>query len=240
MTKSGVVRIASMVIAVAALAGCGGMPSSGGGGPAADAPSYRVGDRWVYEAQDGFFRNVSHWQETHEVIDVSPQGITIRVTVEGTTIDGTRTEQLVGPGLLLVGALFDNETRRFSTPLERYNFPLTPGKSWNQRIYQVDETAKTEGEISHYVRVDGWSSVTTPAGTFNAIGMRVSMWLADETPFRYPTSCQYLVQYSPEVRGMVHEEKQCQYQQKGLSASGIPMRSQNAVLDLKSFTPGKQ
>jgi hypothetical protein len=227
------------VLLLAAIAGCGNMQTAGGGGPAAEAPTYFVGDRWVYAAQDGFFRTVTHWQETHEVVAITPEGITVRVTVKGDTINGTRTEQWQAPGLVRIGSLVDNETRRFSTPLKRYDFPLVPGKVWNQRVNQFDETANTEAEINRYVSVGGWGSVTTPAGTFDAIKLHISMWLGDETFWRFPTSCSYLSQYSPAVRAMVHEEKECEYKEKGIGNAAIPIRSQHAAIDLVSFTPGK-
>jgi hypothetical protein len=229
---------AAATLAATMLAACGSSPFAGDGGQAAEAPTYRVGDRWVYDAQDGFFRTVSRWRETHEVIAMSPLGITVRVTVKGDTINGERTEQWEAPGLVKIGALVDNETRNFPTPLKRYAFPLVPGKSWNQRINQIDEATRKEGPINRDVGVRSWQSVVTPAGTFDAIGMHVSMWLDDETFYRFPTSCSYLVQYSPAVRAMVHEEKECQYWEKSLSNAGGPIRSQHAQVDLVSFTPG--
>jgi hypothetical protein len=45
----------------------------------------------------GFFRTASHWEETHEVVSVSAQGITIHVTVKGDVMSGVRTEQLSAP-----------------------------------------------------------------------------------------------------------------------------------------------
>ena len=232
-------RVGLATALISTLAACGNMPTAGGGGPAAEAPQYLVGDRWVYNAQDGFFRSVVTWVETREVTAVSPDGITVRVTQKGPSVDNVRTEQWAAPGLVKVGAVFDNETRRFATPLKRYDFPLVPGKVWNQRVNQVDETAKTEGEINRYVSVRGWGSVTTPAGTFDAINMQISMWLADETFWRYATNCNYALQYSPAVRGMVHEEKEAQYREKNDFNSVTTMRAQHAVLDLVSFTPGK-
>ena len=44
--------------------------------------------------------------------------------------------------------------------------------------------------------------------------------------------------YSPAVRGMVHEEKEAEYLEKG-GFENTSLRSQHAVLDLTSFTPGK-
>jgi len=226
-------------LALVTLAACGNMQTAGDGGPAAEAPQYRVGDRWVYTAQDGFFRTVVHWTETREVIAVRPDGITVRITQKGPSVDAVTTEQWVAPGLVAVGSVFDNETRRFATPLQRYAYPLIPGKIWNQRVNQVDESDPAQnGEINRYVRVGGWNKVTTAAGTFDALPLHISMWLADETFWRFATNCTYVQQYSPAVRGMVHEEKEAEYKEKGLANAGVAIRSQHAVLDLTSFTPG--
>ena len=90
-----------------------------------------------------------------------------------------RTELWAAPGLVSVGALYDHETRRFATPLQRYNFPLKPGESWNQWVDNVNESAQSQGAINRYVAVDGWERVATPAGSFDAIRLRVLMRLDD-------------------------------------------------------------
>ena len=220
-----------------ALAGCAGFSSPGEGGPAIAAPAYSVGDRWVYRVQDGFRAPVV-WQETREVTAVSATGVTVRVTQKGPAVDNVRTERWTAPELVSVGAAFDEETRRFAMPLVRYDFPLVPGKSWNQRVHNFNEATRKEGEINHYARVGGWAKVTTPAGTFDTIRVRVLMRLDDEEFWRWPTECNYLMSYSPAVRGAVREEKEAQYIEKSGPESVIPIRSQHAVLELVSFTPG--
>ena len=231
-------RLSLGMFAAAVLAACSSVPTSGGG-PAADAPTYHVGDRWVYQLQDGFFRTVMHWEETHEVTSITADGITVRVTAKG-DITGERTELWAAPGVVKVGTLVDIEIRRFTpVPLKEYDFPLAPGKVWNQRINQINETTKHEGEINRYVRVGGWQQTTTPAGSFDTLQMQISMWLDDETFWRYPTNCTYQSFYAPTTRSMVHEEKECQYIEKGLDNSGFPIRTQHALVDLVSFTPGK-
>jgi len=224
--------------ALGMLAGCAEFGSPGEAGPAVSAPTYSVGDRWVYSAKDGF-RSPVAWQETREVTAVNASGVTVRVTQKGPSVDNVRTEIWAAPELVNVGAAFDEETRRFATPLVRYDYPLAPGKSWNQRVRNFNEMTKKEGEISNYARVGGWSKVTTPAGTFDAIQVRVLRRLDDEEFWRWPTDCNYLMAYSPAVRGTVREEKEAQYIEKGGPDSVIPIRSQHAVLELMSFTPGK-
>ena len=83
------------------------------------APVYRVGDRWTYRVQDGFRRPVV-WEEKHEVIAVGANGIRVRVSQQGPSVSGTREELWSAPGLVSVGAVFDDETRRFQGALQRF------------------------------------------------------------------------------------------------------------------------
>ena len=226
------------VAALATLAGCAGFDSAGSG-PAAEAPAYRVGDRWVYHAEDGFLLKTV-WDETQEVVAISAAGTTVRITQKGPSIDTERTEQWPAPGLVRVGAIYDNETRRFVVPLKRFEFPLAAGKSWNQWIENFNEATRSTGQINHYVRVQRWDKVTTPAGTFDAVVLGVLARLDDEEFWRYPTECSYVVWYAPALRGIVKEVKDAQYQEKGNGADGgsSRVRTQHATLELISFTPG--
>jgi hypothetical protein len=209
----------------------------GSDGPPAQAPLYRVGDRRVYSAQDGFRAPVT-WEETHEIIAVNAQGITVRITQKGPTVDNTRTEQWSAPGIVNVGALFDDETRQFKTPLTRYQFPLTPRATWNQRVNNFNETTQQAGQITRFVQVGGWVKVQGPAGEFDAILMRVIMRLDDETFWRYATECNYEIWWSPKVGGAVREFRIADYLDKGDAMNAVRHRSQNALLELTSFRPG--
>jgi hypothetical protein len=231
------IAVALCLAATTALTGCASFDSPGSG-RAAEAPAYRLGDRWVYHGHDGF-RVQTTWEETHTISTVSADGIGARITVKGPAIDLTRAELWPVPGRVTVGALYENETRRFATPLDRYRFPLAAGGVWTQFVDNFDESTKAKGQINNYVHVGGWETVVTPAGTFDAIVMHVVIWLDDETFWRYPTQCNYQVWYAPAVRGVVREIKQAEYQEKdGGLDSAAKIRTQNTVVELVSFTPG--
>ena len=51
-----------LVLVLAVLAGCAPGPAVRRDGPAVEAPTYRVGDRWTYKASDGFRLPVT-WDE---------------------------------------------------------------------------------------------------------------------------------------------------------------------------------
>ncbi|MGI8895083.1 MAG: hypothetical protein ACR2HE_05445 [Casimicrobiaceae bacterium] len=217
------------------LAGC--VSVGGSAGPPAPAPVYRIGDRWVYRAQDGFRVPVT-WEETQEIVAVGPDGISARITQIGPTVDSVRTETWAAPGIVTVGAVFDNEIRRFGAPLKRYDFPLAPGAIWNQWLANYNETARRQGVINRYVRVGGWDRIATPAGTFDALRLRVLMHLDDEEFWRYATDCNYEVWYAPEVGASVREVKRADYLERGDIESMFRIRSQNAVLELVSYRRG--
>lgn len=230
-------------VGVALLAGCGGFESAGSGGPAVDAPMLRVGDKWVYRATDGF-RAPQRWDETHEVIAVAPGAITVRVTETGPNARGEHTEVWATPGQLQTGPVFDEETRRFTPPVKIYDFPMAPGQRWNQWVDNqwIDRPAgnvSRSGQINRYVTVGDWYRVPTPAGTFDALALRVIMRLDDEEFWRGPTMCNYLVYYAPAVGAIVRAEKNAEYWEKGDRRDGIgAIQSQHATLELMSYTRG--
>jgi hypothetical protein len=224
------------VLALAlSLAGCAGFDYGTTSGPPAAAPTLKVGDRWVYRGREGF-RVGMEWEETHEVTAIDANGITVHITYDGERLKGDRFETLQAPGLVKQGTLMDIETRRFAEPLQRYVFPLTQGETWNQWVDNLNETTRKSGSINRYVRVEGWQQVATPAGTFDAIRMRVLMRLDDEEFWRYPTTCNYLVWYAPAVGATVREEKEAEYLEKGDRMDGMgAVRAQHTLLELVSF-----
>jgi hypothetical protein len=221
-----------------ALASCATVDVGGTAGPPVQAPEYRVGDRWVYHAVQGYLAKIE-WNETHEVIAVGPGGITVKVSVKGPTIDVERIEKWSAPGVVLQGAVFEPETDRIEPPLVRYQFPLTTGETWNQRVRDLDAEPGPYNTISRYVTVGGHQTITTPAGTFDAIGMRVLMQLDDETFWRYATQCNYLVWYSPAVGAVVHEHKESQWRDKGGQDAVGYHPGQYTDIDLVSYTRGR-
>jgi uncharacterized protein DUF3108 len=229
-----------VIFAALGLLPVGSCVTTGGApGPAAPAPAYQVGDRWVYRVQDGFRVKLT-WEETQEITSVSPQGMTVQVTGKGPSIDEQRTETWSAPGVVLTGAVFDNETRRFEPPLVRFRFPLTAGEHWSQRMRDPDHDTRPYGGVERYVSVGGYERITTPAGTFDAIRMRVFMRLDDETFWRYPTECTYLLWYAPAIGMTVREEKYAYYSEKGGSMDGTGrIESQHAIVELVSSTRGR-
>lgn len=226
----------TFVLAGPALLATGCVSVGGAAGPPAPAPTVRVGDRWVYNCADGFRVQVT-WVETHEVTAMDPSGITVRVTIVGPTMNYERVERWSAPGVVVSGAVFDpTETRNFEPPLVRFQFPLTPSTSWNQRLRNFNPANQLTSNISRSVHVGGYSTVTTPAGTFNAIEMRTIMSVDDNNPFRWPYQCNYVTWWAPEVGNTVRETKYATYLERGDGMDAIAIRAQNTTIELASYS----
>jgi len=240
MTGSLLIASAAVVAAaLAALSGCAG-PGATGSGPVAAAPEYRVGDRWVYHVEDGY-RVKTVWDETYEVTSIAAADVTVHVTKKGPSTNLAYTELWSSPGQLKAGTLCNDDMRRFGTPLVRYDFPLADGKSWGRWYEDDNETAKAtativSASVNYYAHVEGWERVDG----YDAIKLFEIMHLDDEMFWRTPTECLYTVWYAPSVRGAVREWRIMQYiENSGEAGSAGRIRTQNAVVELVSFTPGK-
>lgn len=218
------------------LAACAGTPGTRDG-PPAPAPLLARGDRWFYSATDGF-RQPLEWNEMREVVAVAPGAIDIRVVQKGPYLDTDRVERWTSPGDLAIGAVFEAERRRFARPLPRWKYPLAPGDSWSLYAQQVNESTGRTDPINYHVRVGGWKTVTVPAGSFDAIGLRIMMRLDDEEFWRTATECNYLFWYAPAVGNTVLEEKEAQYYDKGDPLSRATYRSQHGIAELVAFQRG--
>jgi hypothetical protein len=208
----------------------------GNPGPPVPAPTFRVGDRWTYHGEEGFRAKVV-WDETHEITAVGPDGITVRVTTTGPGLDSERVERWQAPGIVQAGAVFADMTQRFDPALIRYRYPLTPGDSWQQRIRDLDRPPNPFGPIQRRVTVGGYESVTTPAGTFDAIALRVLVTLDDETAFRWPTRCTGTIRYAPAAAALAQSDYTCWWREKGDEIM-MDRPGPNPSLQLTSFKRG--
>ncbi len=209
----------------------------GAAGPPAPAPTVRVGDRWVYNCSDGYRVPVT-WTETHEVITIDSTGIAVRVTLVGPTMNYNRVELWQAPGIVVVGSIYDDAVNRnFRTPFIRYQFPLTPGGSWRQYVQYPDPENQLVSSVQRDVRVGGYETVTTPGGTFNAITLRTFMNVDNNNPFYWPTQCDYVTWWAPEVGAKVKETKYATYRER-VGMQAIEIRAQNTLIELTSFSRG--
>lgn len=225
----------SFLLATPSVLAAGCVSVGGAAGPAAPAPTLRVGDRWVYRCMDGY-RVPVLWTETHEVTAVDATGIAVRVTGQG-GVEFERVELLSSPGVVKIGAAYDpDETRTFDPPMTRFEFPLTPGTRWSQNLRNLNPANQLMSNIGRSVTVGGYETVTVPAGTFNAITMRTLMSVDDNNPFRWPTQCNYVTWWAEAAGNVVRMTKYATYRERGDGMEAAEIRAQNTTIELASYS----
>jgi len=137
---------------------------------AVPAPSFKVGDSWVYEQ--------SHQQGTQgfnqQRLDIAIQRTGSETVVLGLKPDGVPMpfeEHVVGTDLSQ-RRIVDGKEEQTVRPL---NFPMTVGETWT--VDFNDPTRRGQQASAHIHRtykVIGWSDVVVPAGTFHAIEVESS------------------------------------------------------------------
>ena len=85
------------------------------------------------------------------------------------------------------------------------------------------------------MKVGGYEQVTTPAGTFDAIVMRIIMSVNVNDPFRFPTQCNYSVWWAEKAGAMVRETKYATYRERGDGMEAADIRAQNTTFVLTSY-----
>jgi hypothetical protein len=137
---------------------------------AVPAPSFRVGDSWVYEQ--------SHQQGT-QGFGQQRLDMTIERTGEDTILIGMKPDgvpmayedHVMGPDLSQ-HRIVDGKDVETVRPL---NFPMAVGQSWS--VDFTDPTRRGQQASAHIHRtykVIGWEDVVVPAGTFHAIEVESS------------------------------------------------------------------
>lgn len=199
---------------------------------AVDAPQLRAGDQWTYRVVDGY-RQKRTWDETHVVTNAGSDTITIAVTATSTNGSGSREESWTAPGVVRIGTITGFETKHFDPALIRYRFPLTSGEKWSQRVRDSGKPPGPYGDISFKANVVGHETVSTPAGSFDAVKIRYVYQLDDESLNNYPTQCEYTVWYAPSVGSAVKEQRRAWSMTKGRSPARTP--AENATYELTAF-----
>jgi tetratricopeptide (TPR) repeat protein len=96
----------------------------------------------------------------------------------------------------------DGSGLNYSPPLKYYEFPLTPGKTWQQT--SIETNTKTDAIREHTLSavVGDWETVTVPAGTFRGVKVTIQTELLDRATEQKSTGTD-TSWYVPEVRRSV-------------------------------------
>ena len=223
------------LLATIALAACQSTGSTSSFPPVA-APKLTVGDHWQYKITDNLRRGAVTMLDA-EVVSITGGTAKLRLVYTEPTGRSEQTEEIDANGGLVVGALKEEQTRRFPTPLEMYQFPLQAGQTWRQTVDTTSPETQLKAQILVYGTVQGQSQVTVPAGSNDAIYLYRIVQLDDEQFFRTRTSRRDYVWFVPQVKGVAKETRDASYVLFGGGVNSV-VRTENTTRELLSFRPG--
>ena len=126
----------------------------------ANLPDVQVGDRWYWQHTDAL-ANIRDWTSIDQVIAVDDKTIKVRGQIKGKPGYAVHT-------FARDWSPIDVGVAKYDPPLQILSFPLTVGKKWSQ---SGDKQVLSNGKHGSYNlrgEVQAFEKVTTPAGTFDA------------------------------------------------------------------------
>ena len=201
-----------------------------------NVPRLVVGDHWQYKITDNLRRGVITLLDA-EVVSIANGVATLREIYDGPYGRSELTEEIDANGWLVVGALKEELTRRFTTPIEMYDFPLEQGKTWRQTVNTTSPDTQLPAQILTYGTVQGMRPVTVPAGAFDAVYIYRIIQLDDDQFWRTRTERRDSVWFVPAAKGPARELRDAQYTLLSGGVSPV-VRTENTTRELTSFKPG--
>lgn len=131
------------------------------------SPSIKIGDSYIYESVDS--ENQKSKITTKRTVISAGDEIVFSTINIGSKKAKPRNLRFNREWNLISTRNAENGGLDYSPPLKYYDFPLYPGKTWQQTTTETDiKTGKTR---IHTItgKVGDWEDVTVPAGTFHAI-----------------------------------------------------------------------
>jgi hypothetical protein len=201
-------------------------------------PRFVVGDRWEYRITDGLRRGATTRLDV-QVVAINAGVATMRLVTFDSYGRSEQTEEIDADGGLRVGALRNDEVRRFSPSLKLFDFPIGQHNSWRQVVDTFRLDTQLNDDIRVYGEVQGRTPVTVPAGSYDAVAIYRIVQLDDEEFWRSRTTRRDSVSYAPEVKGVVREIRDAEYVELHGGPDSATIRTEYTTTELVSFTPGK-
>jgi hypothetical protein len=134
----------------------------------AAAPGVTPGDTWTYRVRDGF-TGLERGTRIFRVTGAGGERINVTVSEGGLDEDhvydsGWNWLQRPGTNLPFMFT--------YSPAYQAFAFPLTPGKTWRERLVATSVKDGRRFPVSVDGSVLGWEKVRVPAGEFDAIRVR--------------------------------------------------------------------
>jgi hypothetical protein len=167
------------------------------------APPITVGDTYVYESMAlGAHSAPGSRLVTRRMVTSSGRLVILSSLMLNSKSAKPRTLQYDREWNLVTSRNASGSGKNYSPPLRYYDFPLYPGKTWRETTTETDIMTGAVRQHTIVGRVEGWETISVPAGTFRGIKVVLQTELFD------PGSGERIVGsdtswYVPEVRRSV-------------------------------------
>jgi len=242
LVLAGAGTLATPVLGVG-LAGCA--TASGPPGPVVqlEHPQVRVGDRWVYREINGY-NGLALADVEVSVTSLSPLTCNVRRTRSDTAVgaiaraDAVQVERYAEPWAVELEPTYDL-TMDFADPMPILPDSLRIGESQTRKTSYVVEGYSGRYRWMQRLKVVGTDRIATPAGNFNALNVRRTIWFDYPDVFRFNSSRVDSIWYAPEVNRWVRREWTGDYMhENSLGKLGGARRREDWVRwELVSYAP---
>lgn len=209
----------AILIALVLLAGCASplapAPPPAGAKTAA-APTPKVGDYWEYMLRDAYTGSVRGLYR-YTVSRVDSDRLVVDVTQDGARIDTyIYTPDLKG----LEYPLRNLQRFRYDPPYPAYAFPMYPGERWRSIVTSTDPATGKSYQTHVHVTVGDWRRIRVPAGEFEALEVRRSVYAGNAESFRLQEEIIETDWFAPSVGFAVASEGYSSHIDTSRSAGG--------------------
>ena len=200
-----------------------------------------VGDTYVYRVTNAYNHEARGFV-THRVESIDADRVTISVSPDQPSLGVRYTEVFSKDGNWLQHSLINHDVPveyNFSPAYPAYVAPLDSGKSWSTRVNATNSTSRRGNSVRVDGSVLGTESITTPAGAFDTIKVKRTVYAGDWGTFTSETTIVETDWYAPALGRPVRTERVSSYldpQKCGASSACTPIRGDWDVFELSNYS----
>lgn len=170
----------------------------------APLPNFKVGESYILESTNELHPARNHVTK-RTITAVFNENFDLSVSNISSVSSKKRLLKFNNAWNLVAIRNADQSGSNFSPPLQYYDFPLMPGKHWQQKSIETD--IKTDRTKEHHIigTVGNWEEITVPAGTFHALKVSLQTSLYDPKTGQKTTGTD-ISWYAPAVKRSVKAE----------------------------------
>jgi hypothetical protein len=186
------------------------------------AASLAVGDTFIYRVVNGYSHEARGNIQYH-IDKVDADRLMVSFTTDIPGFGTPHAEVYTSDGNWLRHPVTNHDAPteyEFSPPYPAYVFPLEAGKSWSLRVTATNPATGKHSSVRVDGEVLGSERISTPAGTFDTIKVKRSIYAGDAEYFRGETNISETDWYAPALGRAVRSESESAFRDPGQCQDG--------------------